>query len=454
MQMRLFLFVLLFPVASIMSAQDVVWTGKVLNEDSQEAIAFAVIWDEGARIGESSTTDGSFRIRLEKGKSYAFKVTEVAHLERIVRISPEMTAAGNFSQDILLKSNVNTIGLAIVEDVKTVFADPRLHVADFQFWDEGMILLTYDDQKFTKAAHLADKDVFEGCELILLGAIGDVLLRRSLPMACIELFQDFRGDSYLRTLEGDYLISREDDHIFLDKLDRNELENYVRPLVDSLDYHLYASTFVADFPAFEYQAIDLRDTTRQRLRYVVDEVLMEQFKSEYKWLTPRQKLEAFRAEVYHGIEKEIAGAYISGFTNSIYWDELYAPLVVFGDTIYIFDHYANMLFRFDSAHTALRPLEIDYHLGRRSGWEEEVIFDKALKKAYGHFLIQGHPVLKEVNLKTGEVDEGCKLTFKFAENIRIQDGWAYYTYRPHASSQTRYLYKEEVCRRGFAAKKE
>lgn len=171
---------------------------------------------------------------------------------------------------------------------------------------------------------------------------------------------------------------------------------------------------------------------------------MEQFRSEYKWLTPRQKLEAFRTEVHYGIEKEIAGAYISGFPNSIYFEELYAPLVVSNDTVRVFDYYANHIYSYDHTHALVDSVAIDYHIGRKTGWQRSTHLDPETGDVYVLFLVEGHPELRRINLYTGKVDGVFQLTHTYAEHLNINNGFVYYTYRPFASAQTRYLYKEAM----------
>jgi hypothetical protein len=332
----------------------------------------------------------------------------------------------------------------IVGYIDTVYAEEDLHVADFKFIPGGMLVLTFESIKHFKSEKWAGKTLYTGCKLVWLDVVGEVVAERRIEPICIEFFQDYAGQLYLRTQDQDLIVQPQDGHIFLHRLRRGELENYLRPIVDSARTTLYVSTFVNDYPAFDYYAIDTRDTSRVLLHTVVDEVLMEQFRSEYKWLTPRQKLEAFRAEVHYGIEKEIAGAYISGFPNSIYFEELYAPLLVTGDTVRVFDHYSNYLYSYDSTNQLVDSVAIDYHLERRSGWQKSTHLDEVTGEVYVLFLEEGHPQLRRIDLQTGKVDGIFNLEHTYAEHITVRDGFVYYTYRPFASEQTRYLYKEVV----------
>ena len=60
----------------------------------------------------------------------------------------------------------------------------------------------------------------------------------------------------------------------------------------------------------------------------------------------RTKFWAHDKQLETGIDKEIwVGATV--FTNSVYYEPLYAPLFKVGeDSIFVFDHYKNLLFKY------------------------------------------------------------------------------------------------------------
>ena len=428
-----------------LSAQEITWSGVVKHADSQTALPFSSLRIQGKQSGTVAGVDGTFKLKLPEGKAATIVVGNGANFfEATITFSAEDTGE-SFKRDVFLQPRVLNIPETIITgSIDTVFAEADMHVADFVFFDQGMLVLTYASEKHFKKEKWAGKPLFEGCELVWLGFAGEVRGKRKIEPICLEFFQDFSGRTYLRTEYADLSIETSGDFIFLHRMGKGELDNYLRPIVDSVGTLLYVSTFVNDYPAFDYYAINSKDTSRTLLHTVMDEILMVQFKSEYKWLTPRQKLEAFRAEVHYGIEKEIAGAYISGFPNSIYFEELYAPLFVVGKTICVFDHYANHLYKYDHTHQCTDSLAIDYHIGRKSGWEKSLLQDTETDQVYAHFLVNGHPVLRAIDLETGKISGEFALTHTYVEHIRIRDGFAYYTFRPFASSQTRFLYKEQL----------
>lgn len=428
-----------------LSAQDITWTGVIRHAETGAALPFSSLRIEGKQSGTLAKVDGRFSLQLPKGKG-AVVVANGGHNFFEVRIVISAEEANqNIQRDIALQPKLLIIPETIVTgSIDTVFAEADMHVADFVFFDRGMLILTYADEKHFKKEKWAGKPLFTGCELVWLGFAGEERGKRKIDPICLGFYQDFAGRTYLRTEYADLSIETSGDHIFMHRMGKGELDNYLRPIVDSVETTLYVSTFVNDYPAFDYYAIDSKDTSRVLLHTVVDEILMEQFRSEYKWLTPRQKLEAFRAEVHYGIEKEIAGAYISGFPNSIYFEELYSPLFVVGESVCVFDHYANHLYKYSDTHQCTDSLAITYHQGRKTGWQKSLLQDEITETVYAHFLTNGHPTLRTIDLETGALKGEFSLTHTYVEHIRIRDGFVYYTYRPFASSQTRFLYKEQM----------
>ena len=219
----------------------------------------------------------------------------------------------------------------------------------------------------------------------------------------------------------------------------------IRPIVDSIGSQVFVTNYAEDFPAFEYYVHDKTDSSYQTLRYVVDKPLMELFRSEYKYLSGRGKLEAFRHEMKTGIDKEIVAAYMTGFANSLYYEELYAPLYVVDDTVMVFDHYSDQIYKYISPDQLADSVSIDYHKPKkRKEWQKEILRDFASSTMFGLFKRNGYCYLKQIDVHSGEAVSSFKLLHRYVEHIRVRDGWAYYVYRPFESSQKKYLYKEQI----------
>ncbi|MGB0425017.1 MAG: hypothetical protein ACPGED_11855, partial [Flavobacteriales bacterium] len=188
-----------------------------------------------------------------------------------------------------------------------------------------------------------------------------------------------------------------------------------------------------------------RELVIEAMKDAVRAAARKQFRSEYKWLSTRDKLNAKRLEIATGIDKEIFGAYMTGFSNSPYYNALYAPLFVENDSVFVFDHYADFMYTYTQNYEKLDSVPISYHKGKTSRfWEEQVIFDQGNGNAYTVFRRNGNCYLQGIDKKSGESLGNFKMFHRYPENLVIKNGEVYYVYRPFESPQKKFLYREDI----------
>src|SRR5690606_6575485 len=146
---------------------------------------------------------------------------------------------------------------------------------------------------------------------------------------------------------------------------------------------------------------------------------MELFRAEYKYLSKPDKLKARRLEYKTGIDKEIFGAYMSGFANHHYYQKLYAPLFGYGDSLLIFDHHSNQIFLHNGIGTRLDSVDIHYHKNRNLRFKNEIINDAQTRSFYGVFEKSGIKALREIDPFSGESLEIIDLYYAYPENIKV-----------------------------------
>ena len=129
----------------------------------------------------------------------------------------------------------------------------------------------------------------------------------------------------------------------------------------------------------------------------------------------------------------------------MYYEPLYAPLFVNKDTILIFDHYSDQLMKISSRFEKLDSIPISYHKDKdKKNWEQPILKDKDENKLYSLFLKHGYYFLKQIYLNDGSTLVSFKLNYRYVENVKVENGYAYYIYRPYESSQKKYLYREVI----------
>lgn len=446
---RLYILTILILLGVQAGAQSkVVWTGKVLDKDTGQPIPGVNIWSKDLSRGAYSKTDGSFEIKFNWKEPFSFEFTSVGFENQ--RITFEQLVPhrqdGKVTLDVRLKFDVVNIGITdITPEPDTVWSSKVYHVSDFSFTNTGMLLLTFEKEDRWKRQEDVDLTLLKNCQLVLLDEFNRELDTYQLKEKALGFYTDYLDEIFLRCEEKDYYVSLADDHITLEYIEKENFEESIQPVRDSIGDNIFVTSYNPDYPAFEYFIYNKKDSSYHTMKYIVDEPLMELFRSEYKYLSGRGKLEAFRYELKTGIDKEIVAAYMSGFTQGLYFEPIYAPFFVVNDTAIIFDHYEDRLYKYSATSELLDSVSIAYHRPKkRAEWQKRMVQDVDSHEIYGNFKRNGWNYLKRIDLDSGDVDLTFKLFHKYTENIRVRDGWAYYVYRPFESSQKKFLYKEQI----------
>jgi hypothetical protein len=134
-----------------------------------------------------------------------------------------------------------------------------------------------------------------------------------------------------------------------------------------------------------------------------------------------------------------------GFQHTYYHQELYAPLVIFGDTICVFDHVHNEVSSYSKDTKLLNKKKLDYHLIKGEGkwlgkiWKDNISGDiySAYEKGGKVRIIQIYPNKERWKWRN-------QLEKSYVQKIKIRGGHIYYIYKPFESTKKRYLYKEKI----------
>ena len=234
---------------------------------------------------------------------------------------------GTLLVDIVLPNRIWTQIDVFADRPDTLFGTQEYSVADFEFDRSGdIVLLTYE------------KTLDKGSVLRVLDENKTITDRYYIAENAIELRTDFRGNTHLITEEVVYFIAIEDHKINVFPENRDYFFRYVAPIIDTIGDRIFFSNYSEVYPAFDYLEFNRADSTYNTLLKVEDQWMMDLYRAEFKYVDVRTKLWAHNKELETGIDKEIwVGANV--FTNSIYYEPLYAPLFKVGtDSILVFDH--------------------------------------------------------------------------------------------------------------------
>lgn len=434
---QLLIFLLLLTVQSAY-AQSITIYGEVVDVEGDPAPNVIYSFKKSKHKFKTDRK-GEFSVQLKVGEYDTLKF-------RSIQFDPYIEFIGKRSQKKAMK-NGDSLYLKIIMPDKTtnmfvvrpntpdtLCCGNEFSVEDFELLDNGGLLLLTYEQTLKKGATLRLMDA-DSKELDKYYIVGDA----------VELQKDFRGNIHLLTKERVYLVTQLNNEIHTTLEDRDYYFKYVSPVIDTIGDNIYFSNYSEVYPAFDYFEFNMKDSTYNVLLAVEDTFMMELYRAEFKYVDVRTKLWAHQKQIETGIDKEIwVGAAV--FTNSLYYQPLYAPLFKTGDdSILVFDHYKNKMFVYTPEDGFVDSTRISYHLNdRKSGWEQPLLQDQENGRVYAMFQKSGYTYLSEIDKLNGHVKKSFKLYFKYVERIQIIGEYIYYIYRPFESVQKKFIYREKL----------
>jgi len=412
--------------------------GQVLDVDGDPIRDVRYFVSSRPNVYYKTTVDGGYSVNYSGQKADTIVFEHVGFQRNSLLLDEKLAKKaknGSVTLNIVLPNRIWEQIDVFADRPDTLFGTQEYSVADFEFDRSGdIVLLTYE------------KTLDKGSVLRVLDENRKITDRYYIAESAIELRTDFRGNTHLITEQEVYFIYIEDHKISVYPENRDYFFRYVAPIIDTIGDRIYFSNYSEVYPAFDYMEFNRKDSTYHTLLKVEDQIMMDMYRAEFKYVDVRTKLWAHNKELETGIDKEIwVGANV--FTNSIYYEPLYAPLFKVGsDSILVFDHYKNFLFLYtEDTRVFTDSVRIFYHKdAKKSGWEQPLIQDTENDIIYGIFERNGYTYLSKINLQTGLIEHNFKLNFKYVESIHVKDGYVYYIYRPYESIQKKYIYRERL----------
>ncbi len=426
------IFILLFSSPSWNQVTTVI-TGKVTNEQGEPIEDVYIYVSNNPKSTTRSNSEGMYSLKVEMNTKTQLIFRHVGYRTTRIYLSKQDFDKDQIVQNISLQ--VNTLKEKVIyakEKPETVFGSETTSIADYEFVENHLVVLAYD------------KSLKKDGYLQLASKNNELISETKTPNKPKRLFKDFENRLYLITEYSVYTISIFQNEFRLRPVNKDDFYKFTARIIDTTAHHFLYSDYNPNYPAFNYYSQELRDTATKTIHRVKNEFMMDLYRAEYKYAPNKEKLWAYRQELITGIDKEIwIGA--ANFTQSIYYEPLYAPLFVNKDTTLIFDHYSDYLYKIDQNFNKIDSIPIYYHKQKeKKNWEQPLIKDKEEHKLYVLFLKNGFYYLKPVNLSNGSTYVSFKLANKYVENVKVENGYVYYIYRPYESSQKKYLYREVI----------
>ncbi len=387
-----------------------------------------------------TNNQGEYFIKVYKKDPLNIVFKHVGFIEETITIKKglvrniQISDTLKFKKVILNDKLLNEITITS-KKIDTIFGNERFSVEDFELVDnDRMILLVYE------------KNLKKGSKIVLTDKQQKMIHSYVVPSEAICLFKDFADRVYVITDAGVFYVKVKsvDKKITLISVEDKDFYGFYHRVIDTLDNQYFYSNYNELYPEVNFYSTLKNDTSNYLLRKVRDDFMMELYRAQFKYVSGRNKLWAYRKEQETGIDKEIwIGA--SFFTQDILYQPVYAPLFVKEDTVLIFDHYNDKLFKYDINRKPVDSLPISHHLkNSKDKWNEPLVQDPISKKIFGIYHKGGITILKSIDLNTGKPIHYFELAYRYIEKVKVIDGYVYYIYRPFESIQKKFLYREKL----------
>lgn len=438
------LLLLLVLIPAVLPGQQATVRGIVRDSLSGQPLEGVVIFSRQSGAFTHTDRAGAYTLRVDDALPMELNAQLFGFRTSAVTVQP-LRAGAIRTVDFLLVPLIFDQPTVVIRPgvPDTVWGDAVLAVADFVWTSRGLVMLACEKEKRWKRESEGKRTLYSGCRIIALDTTGAERFRLGLPEDAEKLYLSCFDDVFVIGRQGVHWLD-ERDGFQLVPMSREEFDEQVNPIVDTLAGRTYLSTWQPDYPAFEYTAWNPADSSLTRLRYIVNEEVMTLFRSSFKYLGPRDKLEAFKYELRTGIEKEIAAGYMSGFASSMYFEPMNAPLFILGDRLLLFDHHHDQLTSFDRRGQATDSTLIAYHRSHSGSWSGKLLQDRVTGEVYTTMRRAGYTTLHAIDASTGTTRSVRRLHWPYVSQVAVRNGWAYYLYRPFESSQRQFLYREKL----------
>ena len=417
--------------------------GTIFEMESEMPLAGAHILIHETSSGPISGSGGSFRLIISEFP-VVLKVSHIGFEDRLFTITKDFK-----DDDLMLgiKFSAELLDAVTISDkkVELIFKDNSYSVLDFEFHENGLILLIYRNR-------------LKRSELVLLSTMNDTLATLSkVPGRANSLHRDcrdfihylandtayqihFSGDklelihpihlSYFMPVAEAFKAFHNDYYYFSIKRMQNQIIEYIR--YDSATNQYYTFRELADLTTLQV----LRDNP---VHYVMLNNLMSG-EREFNNLqigsaTP------IKAQI-DALKLSRDATFEAHYLRSCVYKPVYAPLFKSGDDIIIFNHPESKIEFLSPEGELIKEVSIDYH--KKNNWADLILKDEIREEYYAVYVNSNRVNLHRINIHTGISEQTNILHYPFVKKILVRNAYVYFTYRQPGSTDRTMLFRQKL----------
>lgn len=410
--------------------------GQIVESISGKGIEAVSVNISNSPYSTRTNQNGGFSLTVPKKAAYKLVLSHLTYQGLIKELKTKTLDTIHITIALLQKENVlNDVAVYATHKPETLVGKTNYSIFDFDFYEDKLILLT-SSNSLTKA------------QIKLSNYEGKIISSYELPKQAGEakhFFHDYEGYTDVICKDSVFRLDVLNTELMVLPITQKDFSTYIEPIADSANSHFYFHDNWAKYPLFNYYYLKNNDSLNHLLSTITNSDLMKLYNLEYYYLPSRMQLEARRIAQFYKTDKRIIAALMSGFTQSMFYEPLYAPIFILKDTICIFNHHNNFLYHYNNKNQLIDSVSISYHHPKNwREWKKQLFVDEVANKVYAFFSKDGHHYLKQIDHQSGKEISTYKIKHHSAEKIKIKDGYVYYVYRPFDSTQERFLYRERI----------
>jgi hypothetical protein len=436
--MKTYLIISCFILMSQMKAQkNIYFYGKVSDNITNKGIEGVIVFIQNSTYKTVANKNGNFSILIPNKKRISVLFKHLGYTSFVKEIDINENQDSVFVNINLTQAEYLYDSITITSYLKpdTLVGSPKFSIYDFDFYQDKFILLTSSKK-------------LDNAELKLANVNGDILTSYKVPKEgglAKEFYHDYIGYTNLVCENFIYRINIYHDKFVLIPLDIKDVNSLIKPIIDTLNGKIIYTDYWDEYPLFNYFSFNESDSIRKQIISIEDKELLHAYNFEYYSLPPKAKLQARRLADDFNTDKRIIASLMTGFTKSMFYTPLFAPLYIIKDTVCVFDHYKNLLFHFDKNMHKIDSISINYnHPKNWKEWKNVMLKDDIENNIFAVYDKNGHKYIKEISEISGKEKGKYTLKFHSAEKLKIHNGYAYYIYRPFESTQEKFFYRELI----------
>jgi hypothetical protein len=429
MLLSLFPFLLEGQVTDLTPSRKVVVEGKVTSMGNMPVSDAAVI------IGELQTwtaKDGTFKAEVP-GLPVKLLIKHLGYQTYQTLITQLTTPTDTLCLVIQLEKRYQDLEEVKIVATKISRAYPKdyTHIIDYDFFDGGMRLLLKEHKKYLL------REVDENNDIV------DEIPIRAHPKS---LFHDCLGNTHIVYRDSVFQLNYTLGEMkLLFGISRLDFGRVLEPCVVEMNDRLVMSRYTMLNQAITYNAVSKKNGTVELFYKVYDRETINSVREYYEdaareeqfWGNAAGDNSVEEQEMLRNAEERtvMAGIYTS--------TAVYAPLIRFRDSLFLFDHNLGLAVVFDRNGKWERNFPIVHHYS--IGWDNEIIADEESERLYARCQRNCVEYLLQFSPDNGTIIREIRLDkHPFAEHIRIKGNYVYYIYHHSIDYSINYLYKHRI----------